>query len=489
MHKFKQVRDLVALGVSDVEIAAKLKMHRETVAKYRKSNTPPRYTQRKESTRKDPLQTVRELFEELNGQNLSAQEVFEDLKEAGFEGSYRTVARRSGEIKAAVPKERFFEQTYEPGEQSQFDFKECVKIPFVSGVRVCHLHFGTLPFSSHFWITAYSLRTYECFSTGIDKYFRELGGITKSIRIDNLKPCVDQVFRGKSRKYTSSFERFVDYYGFEVSPCSPGKGNEKGHVERDIQTHARRIENLIRKEGLVFENMDDFNTWLAGYCRKKNEANEKITAEKACLRPIPEFNESVLGKVFETTPTKLGTVRHNHSVYSVPDTFIGVTCKVIISAEQVVVEPVNHDVKKKLGKVVHERVPYGQSSVLLEHCIWSLVRKPEAMLRWQHKEVLFPNETFRNFYNFIKNCKAFSPEKEFLSSVNLLHNVPISELEVGMKLTMEAKVKNPFDSLKELLFLRRTPESLNAQPKLTYSLEHFDKFIHKGANLEPRPTF
>ncbi|MBF0298108.1 MAG: hypothetical protein HQK51_05270 [Oligoflexia bacterium] len=36
------------------------------------------------------------------------------------------------------------------------------------------------------------------------------------------------------------FIKATDYYDFKVLPCSPGKGNEKGDVERDIRTHAKK---------------------------------------------------------------------------------------------------------------------------------------------------------------------------------------------------------------------------------------------------------
>jgi len=58
------------------------------------------------------------------------------IQEKGYTGSLRTVERRVAEIRSSKPKERFFEQEYCPGEQSQFDFKEKVAIPFKDGEHI-----------------------------------------------------------------------------------------------------------------------------------------------------------------------------------------------------------------------------------------------------------------------------------------------------------------------------------------------------------------
>ncbi|MHA0110705.1 hypothetical protein ACXYUI_26600, partial [Klebsiella pneumoniae] len=58
------------------------------------------------------------------------------LRKEGYSGSLRTTERRLARLQGEKPKERFFEQVYQPGEQAQFDFKEQVPLPFHEGIRV-----------------------------------------------------------------------------------------------------------------------------------------------------------------------------------------------------------------------------------------------------------------------------------------------------------------------------------------------------------------
>ena len=148
IHMFQRIRTLHAQGKTPAEIARRLGIDPKTVGKYLATNTPPRYpAHRKGRTRIDPLgpelgQKVRHWLSRTP--DFSAREIFDLLVAEGYRGSERTVDRRVVQIRGEKPRERFFEQEYQPGEQSQYDFKECVELPFVDGLRTCHLHVGTL---------------------------------------------------------------------------------------------------------------------------------------------------------------------------------------------------------------------------------------------------------------------------------------------------------------------------------------------------------
>ena len=149
MYKFNKIRKLINEGKNNSQIAGELGIARKTVRKYRESNGPPVYTPREVSTRTDKFAifepTVREWLKQTP--TLSGLEIFDFLKEEGYAGGLRTVQSRLTEIRGEAPKERFFEQEYEPGEQCQIDFKESVEIPFIDGPRIIHFHVCTLPYS------------------------------------------------------------------------------------------------------------------------------------------------------------------------------------------------------------------------------------------------------------------------------------------------------------------------------------------------------
>jgi transposase len=277
---FHRVRKLRAEGKSRAEIARELKIDPKTVAKYLRSNTPPRYKVRSVSTREDPFasfeQKIRQWLDRTP--TLTDREIYELLIAEGYRGCERTVNRRLKPIRNQKPKERFFEQEYEPGEQSQFDFKEKVELPFRDGPRIVHLHFGTLPYSNTCLVRGYPFRNFECYMDGIHSFFEAIGGMTKNVRFDNLAPVVKKVLKGSNRLYTDDFNRAIQYYDFGTLPCSPGKGNEKGDVERDIRTFASRVKNRVSHDSIVFRNWDHLNEWLSSYMleRQTQEVKTRI---------------------------------------------------------------------------------------------------------------------------------------------------------------------------------------------------------------------
>ena len=170
MYKFNEIRKLADEGLTRLEIASKLKINRKTVSKYLASNAPPSYSPRKTPTREDffePFKAEAQAMLDLGGKDLTGTELFLRLSEKGYRGSERTIERRLAKMSDSKPKERFFEQEYEPGEQAQFDFKEEVPVLFKDGKKIIHLHFGTLPFSDTVFIKAFPFKNFEAFIDGI----------------------------------------------------------------------------------------------------------------------------------------------------------------------------------------------------------------------------------------------------------------------------------------------------------------------------------
>ena len=61
-YHFNRIRDLAAQGKSNSEIVRDLKIDRKTVGKYRRSNTPPRYTSRnRRAGQADPFEKFAEV--------------------------------------------------------------------------------------------------------------------------------------------------------------------------------------------------------------------------------------------------------------------------------------------------------------------------------------------------------------------------------------------------------------------------------------------
>jgi transposase len=491
-YVFTQIRNLKAEGKSQAEIARLLGINPKTVAKYVRSNTPPQYKARTVTTRKDPFAGLDTKVSQWlkRTPELTDQEIYDLLIPEGYKGSERTVNRRMKRLRKVEPKERFFGQEYTPAEQSQFDFKEKVYLPFVDGVRLVNLHFGTLPYSDTCWVRGYPFKNYECFMDGVHSFFDRIGGQTKNIRFDNLSPVVKKVLKGSQRLYTDAFNRAVLYYGFGLLPCAPGKGNEKGDVERDIRTYSNRIKNRVSHEGLVFRDWEHLNAWLFVFMKErlKPASLSKFEEEKSLLETLPPREDNVLCQVEVSTATSYGSIRTGgKSTYSVPDSMIGHGCRVVIGAYDVRISRTGTEHNDKTV-VIHSRKPDGEHSLHLEHVLTSLIRKPHAMVRWAHRQILFPSEVCERFYAKLQKIEGYSAECEYLRAINLVHHVPFSEIIVGMELVLETESLTLFDDLRALLLGERRPAEvieitsrLNQSP-LKPELSQYDSLIPKKGN-------
>lgn len=488
VYMFQQIRKMKAQGKSNAAIARELGLNEKTVAKYLKSNTPPKYRPRRQSTRGDPFEgfeaKVRLWLK--NTPALMEQEIYELLIAEGYHGSERTINRRMKRIKNPETNERFFDQEYRPGEQAQFDFKEKVELPFVDGIRIVQLHFGTLPCSDTCLVRGYPFKNYECFIDGVVSFFETIGGLTESIRFDNLSPCVKKVLEGSKRIYTDDFARATEYYGWGLLPCRPAKGSDKGDVERDIRTHAIRIKNLISHTGVVFRDWEHLNQWLAEYRQLRLSADSKsrLLVEQAALNPLPPREDSVLCQIQVGPASSYGSIRIGKSVYSVPDSMIEQGCRTVIGAFDVRISRVGTEHSDKTI-VVHQRKIDGEHSLLLEHVLPSLVRKPHAMVRWAHRAILFPRPICDKFYQRLKRIEGYSAEREYLRAINLVHHTTMPEIVAGMELVLETASTKLFDDLRELLLGERRPAKviditsrLNQSP-LKPELSIYDSLIPK----------
>lgn len=496
-YMFEKVRRLVNEGQNNSQIADKLGINRKTVRKYRESNGPPVSRSRKKRVHQDNFSDFKaqvqgllkdECLEKEEGTKgyqkktvrITVSDIFEVISTDGYQGSERTLSRRIKRLKDDWPKERFFEQSYTAGEQSQFDFKESIEIPFKMGLKKINLFFGTLPYSDRFFIKGFTFKKYEAFIDGIHSFFDDVGGQTENIRIDNLSPCVKKVLSGSKRLYTESFLKATDYYGFGVLPCAPGKGNEKGDVERDIRTHARKILSLIKIEGLCFDDIYDFNHWISEYVRdrQKQGSVEKFIHEQTKLTPLPAAEDDILCRIGSARVTSYGTVNVDKSTFSVPDTVIGHEVKTVVSAEEVKIYSLADGVKSLVAE--HLRVPSGSHSICIKHIIKSLVRKPGGLTRWKHRDIFFEDINFRRLYQELEKRDADRSTKEFLRIVNLIQHASICEISVAVELALDSSATNLFEEVRSLILGQRYPNThvyTLKQKTIEPNLQQYDLLI------------
>lgn len=263
---------------------------------------------------------------EKKKQRRNNKKIFEQLRdEHGFPGSYRTVCEyiqhRKPELK--LQQKRRHERLEHPPGEAQVDFghMRVVKEGAYQSVKALILSF---PYSNAGFGYPLPAENSECFLEGLKRLFHQAGGVPSHLRIDNLSAAVLTVGKGEKRTYTDAFLAFQAHYGFEVQPCNPGSGHEKGHVEKKV---GYTRSNLFVTEP-VMESFDQLASWMqeemkADRARLHYEKGVPIERlwqeEKAYLKrlPLKDFPVYQLG---EATTNKYGEITIDQKKVLIPDT-------------------------------------------------------------------------------------------------------------------------------------------------------------------------
>jgi transposase len=316
------IRSLAAQGLKKTQIARRLGIHRDTVAKYLESQIPPEEIKRKEvACKTDPYRDyVKARLEQWP--ELSAERLCREMTGLGYTGSSRSVRRLVAKMKAEVGKPRVYKPVETlPGEQAQVDWG----------------HFGTitkdgqeLKLYAFVLVMSYSRVRYVEYTTSQDmatflachkRALEYLGGCPHVIVYDNAKTVVsDRV--GSVVCYQADLLRFAASYGFKPRACWAYDPESKGKVENAVK--------YVRRDffyATEFSSLDDLNRqardWYrtvanAKVCEATNEVPlERLEQERPLLIPLPPASFGA-GIEIEAKVTKTCLISWGGNQYSVP---------------------------------------------------------------------------------------------------------------------------------------------------------------------------
>jgi transposase len=251
------------------EISRDLNVSRNTVRKILRSGA----TEFQYEREVQPMPTIGPWREQLDRllmtnegkatrERLTLIRVFEELREAGFKGSYDAVRRYAkawGKERGSVTADAYVPLSFAAGEAYQFDWShEVVRINNatvvlkVAHVRLCH--------SRMFFARAYPRETQEMVFDAHDKAFAFFRGTCTRGIYDNMKTAVDAIFVGKDRQYNRRFLQMCSHYLIEPTACTPASGWEKGQVENQVGlvrerffTPILRVKSLEELNGLLLD--------------------------------------------------------------------------------------------------------------------------------------------------------------------------------------------------------------------------------------------
>jgi len=213
------------------QIARALGVHAQTVAKWVKRSQFRARQPAPRSSRLDPFKA--QIVRLLETHPYSAQQIFQRLREAGFEGGF-TILKDYVHRVRPVRREAFLKLSFAPGECAQLDWGEYGSIGVGSTRRRLSFFIMVLCYSRLMYVEFTVSQTMEHFLAAHEHAFAAFHGIPARLMIDNLKSAVLQRVVGEAPVFNPRYLDFARHWGFDISACNVAKGNEKGRVENGV---------------------------------------------------------------------------------------------------------------------------------------------------------------------------------------------------------------------------------------------------------------
>ena len=295
MHRWETrmlLRHYLEKGVSKAALARRFGVSRSTIHSWIKtgqldrdlSSGESRYSPRPEAVHKLAPYTgiIAARLEEFP--ELSAQRLFDEVRAAGYTGSYsrvRDYVRTVRPRPAAEPVVRFETPA---GRQGQVDFGT-FKLPW--GRR--HALVVVLSHSRLLWLRFYRRQTMAVLTAGLESAFERFGGVPRELLFDQMRAVVlsDGRVGGGELALNAEFLRFAAHWGFHPRACRPYRARTKGKVERPIR--------YIRDSffyGRAFANDEDLNEQAARWLEQTANVRRHGTTGE---RPVDRFERDERG--------------------------------------------------------------------------------------------------------------------------------------------------------------------------------------------------
>ena len=225
--------------------------------------------------------------------DITAQRVFEELRDAGFDGGYTAVkvlVRRIRPKASVTPS--LVTPVYGPGEMGECDWSE-YRVEFTQAPARKLQAFGyTLRHSTRKCFSFHQRNDLFALMDGHVRAFERLEGAARRCKYDNQKPVVLR-WEGAQPIFNPRFIDFATYYEFQPVACHPRRPNEKPRVERSFYELT-----LSFFRGRKFRDEADLKAqlehWMDTICdrrplkrMKRRTRLELFEEERPLLRPLP----------------------------------------------------------------------------------------------------------------------------------------------------------------------------------------------------------
>jgi transposase len=323
VSQWAEIRHMhIALAIPKKQIARRLGLNIKTVRRaLEKPQAPLVRLSPKRASKLDPYRDFicARLKEDPK---LTAKRLWTLLKPKFHNLGVRTVCRYLAPIRAELyPKDVFVHRTYLPGETMEVDFGEA-KVLLNGQLQKVKFLVVVLPASNVYFAKAYQVERLECLLDGLNAAFVYFGGLPKRLVLDNTSLAVKKVLKGTERIETRLFEAFRGSFPLHVDFCAPGKGWEKGSVERGV----RYVRDNCFRPLPVVDSLQELNASILKVLeedvsnrrlRDNTLIKEAFVNERSKLFPLPTFMPESC-RILTAVCDKHAHVRIDNNSYSVP---------------------------------------------------------------------------------------------------------------------------------------------------------------------------
>ena len=325
-----QIHVLKAQGLSLREIARRLGVSRNTVARYLTSEDVPRYKPRESRpTKLEPFHDyILERMKAAAPEWIAAPALLRELQALGYRGQLRslqTFMQLNKPVPAPDPVVRF---ETAPGQQMQCDF-----VVFRRGTDPLYAFTATLGYSRWRWARFTTNERADTLVSCHHDLFETLGGVPREILYDNAKTIVDTrdaYAQGEHRWHPGMLD-LAKRYGFMPRLCRPYRAQTKGKVER-FHRYLRGnfyvpLTSWLKQSDLVLD-VDTANAEMGKWLR--DVANQRVhpvtgaaptvlfeQRERTALQALPGFAIPVHPATLAqwAMPDMAASLQHPLSVY------------------------------------------------------------------------------------------------------------------------------------------------------------------------------
>ena len=338
-------------------IAKELGLHHETVQ--RALSDAPRPQAPPRPSRFDPyVGFVREVL--ASYPRLTATRLWYMLRERGCPLSVRQVRDKVAELRPSR-REAFLKRRTFPGEEGQVDWASFGHVRIGAARRALSAFLLTLTFSRWFFLRFFLDQSLENFLRVHVYAFEDFHGGPRYCLYDNLRSAVLERYQ-EGVRFNPRLLELAAHYHFAPRACRPGRGSEKGAVERTVRYvrdsffAARQFTTLedLNRQALVWrDEVGGARRW-PGDDRKTVASAFEEEAPHLLTLPTHPFETDL---VVPARSEKTIYIRFDLNDYSIPPTSVGRPLTLVASETTVrLLEGKNEVARHRRSYDRHQRI-------------------------------------------------------------------------------------------------------------------------------------